>query len=226
MTKILFSLFSLILFPIFGFAQVEEQVSSFPNRAAYAAEGDQIRAASLATFKADFSLQESGILHVYIDPSIDPEEVYLFAGQEASGTTVALLPAKFQRLAKRLGAKIYATKAIKISGTEDVYLIRLDGIYEDRIEMFAINGSRVEHLKTLAYRSCLNGKCTQLDTWITDINGDTDSELIRISRVLRNGNTTASKESVMTLTKKGKWKTSRKLAKKAPWSTVEFYDNN
>lgn len=226
MAKVLFSLLSLLLLPFSLFAQVEEQVNTFPNRATYAAEGDQVRAASLATFKADFSLQESGILHVYIDPAIDPAEVYLFEGQEASGTTVALLPAKFQRLAKRLGAKVYATKAIKISGTENVYLVRLDGIYEDRIEMFAINGYRVEHIKTLAYRSCLNGKCTQMDTWITDINGDTDSELIRISRVLRDGDTTASKEVVLTLAKNGKWKASKKLAKKAPWSTVEFYDKN
>lgn len=206
MTKFILSFFALLLTTTFAFAQV-----------------DQVRSSAIETFKADFSPQEAGILHVYVDPAIDPAGVYLFRGQEASGTTVAMLPTEYQQLAKRMGAKVYATRAIKLMGTQDHYIVRMAGTYEDRIELFAINGMKVEHVTTLATRKCFSGKCEQTDTWITDIDGDTNSELIQISRTMRGDMVKEGKKKVYTFTEKGKWKKSKRLAMDAPWSTVEFY---
>ena len=225
MKQLIISLLFLFSCSTFGLAQVDERTQAFPDRATDTTS-DQVRVLGLNAFRAAFAPQPSGILHVYLDPAIDPAEVYLFRGVEASGTVRALLPKKFQRLAKRLGGKIYATKAVQLSGTEDRYLMRIDGIYEDRIEMFTINDYEVRHVKTLAYRSCLNGKCTQMDTWITDIDGDADAELIQISRTIRNGKTTRSQEKVLTIANNGKWKKSKKLAQDAPWTTVGFYDES
>jgi len=223
MKRLTFSLLLLFSYSTFILAQVNERTEAFPDRAADTAT-DQARVMGVNAFEEAFSPQPSGILHVYLDPRIDPAEVYLFRGVEASGTVKALLPQKFQRLARRLGGKIYATKAVELSGTKDRYLIRIDGIYEDRIEMFTINDYEVEHVKTLAYRSCLNGKCTQMDTWITDVNGDANAELIQISRTIRDGKTTRSQKKVLTIANNGKWKKSKKLAQDAPWRTIEFYD--
>ena len=111
---------------------------------------------------------------------------------------------------------------------EDFFLVRMDGTYEDRIEMFEIKGYEVVHVMTLATRNCSNGRCTQTDTWITDIDGDTDPELIRIQRTLRAGSTSAEKQTVYTWVDKGnrgKFKKSKVLAKDAPWSTIEFFEN-
>ncbi len=224
MYKAVLCYFLFIVYSATGIAQVNATSTNFPDRKANTEEEDVVRMSALETFKAAFSPQPSGILHVYLDPTIDPAEVYLFKGEEADGTTKALLPTKFQRLAKRLGAKIYATKAINLRGTEDLYLVRLDGIYEDRIELFAINGYEVEHVRTMAYYSCIDGKCTQQDTWITDIDGDTDAELIEISRVFRGDETTVSRKAVYTVSKKGKWKKSKQLAAAAPWNTVTFFE--
>lgn len=225
MFKAIISSFLLVFYVSMLSAQVAPTSNSFPDRSA-AVEDDQVaRVSAIESFKDDFTLQPSGILHVYVDPTFDPAEVYLFQGREASGTTKALLPRKFQRLAKRLGATIYATKAINLYGTENLYVVRLDGIYEDRIELFAINGYDVEHVRTLAYLSCLDGKCTQKDTWITDIDGNSNADLIEISRVVRNGKNTTEREAVYMLTEKGKWKKSKQLKADAPWSTIEFFKN-
>jgi len=204
-------------------AQVNQKTQDFPDRAA---AGDLARTSALETFKADFNPQPSGILHVYIDPSIDPTEVYLFKGREASGTTLALLPGKFQQMAKRMSAKVYATAAIDGDDDSEYFLVRMDGTYEDRIEMFYIDGFKVEHVKTLASRTCRDGKCMQTDTWITDIDGDTTPELIQIQRVMRGDGNSKTKRTVYTRTSGEKWKKSKLLAENAPWDTVEFYDEN
>lgn len=224
MLKFIISPIVLVFYATLACAQVESTAKSFPDRGAEVANDEIARNSALEAFKADFTQQSSGMLHVYVDPTFDPAEVYLFQGQEASGTTKALLPKKFQRLAKRLGAKVYATKAINLFGTENMYLVRLDGIYEDRIELFEINDYDVEHVRTLAYLSCLEGKCTQKDTWITDIDGNTNADLIEISRVMRKDKETAQREAVYMLTDRGKWKKSKELAEEAPWNTVEFFD--
>lgn len=215
------SALALALTTSISFAQVTQSTSSFPDRS----NGELVRSSALETFKADFGNQEAGILHVYIDPSIDPEETYLFTGQEASGTTKALLPVKFQRMAQKMEATIYATRAIKLMGVDDHYLIRFDGTEEDRIELFVITDDEVKHVTTLATRKCANDKCVQTDTWITDIDGDTNSELIFIDRMMRNGEVTKEKKMVKTFAK-GKWKKSKELAADAPWSTVEFFEEN
>lgn len=216
-----FTLFSFFLSTALLTGQVTTRSENFPDRQQAATA---VSRSALEVFKSEFSPRESAILHVYIDPDIDPEEVYLFRGQEASGTTVALLPHKFQRMAKRTGAKLYATGAIKLYGSDDHYLVRMDSPGEDRIELFRIAGSEVVHVKTLSYRNCQNGKCAQLDTWITDIDGDTDAELIQLLRTRKDGVTKARKERVYTFTDANRWKKSRILAEDAPWSTVEFYE--
>lgn len=219
MTKLFLSAFTLLFISVLATAQVDESSRNFPNRAA----GDQVRMSALETFKEQFGTQQAGILHVYIDPDIDPKETYLFKGTEATGTTMALLPEKYQRMARKMNAKVYATRAIKLMGTDDHYLVRFDGRYEDRIEMFAIETNKVEHVATVATYGCRNGKCVQHDTWITDIDGDTDSELIMINRIVRDGETSSEREVVKTYDK-GKWKKSKQLAKEAPWSTVDFFE--
>lgn len=223
MTKYILGFFLFALASTVSFAQVNQKTQEFPDRAA---AGDLARSSALETFKADFNPQPSGILHVYIDPSIDPSGVYLFEGRKASGTTLALLPAKFQQMARRMNAKVYATAAIDGDDDSEYFLVRMDGTYEDRIEMFYIDGFKVKHVKTLATRACSNGKCTQTDTWITDIDGDTTPELIQINRVMRSDGNSKTKRTVYTRTNGEKWKKSKLLAENAPWDTVEFYEEN
>lgn len=183
---------------------------------------DFMETAAMTDFNAEFPGQNVGFLHVYADPMVDPDEVYLMRGVPASGTVKALLPKKYQRMAVRMNAEVYAVAAIR-GIRENMYIVRMDGPASDRLEMFAIRGDEVKHLKTLAYRACTNGSCQQTDSYITDINGDTDLDLVTIKRTQTRNGDSAVKRSVYTLNESNrKWKKTKEFD--TPWDSIKFYD--
>lgn len=183
---------------------------------------DVLESEAMADFDAEFPEQNVGFLHIYADPTVDPEEVYLMRGVPASGTVLALLPKKYQRMAERMNAEVYAAAAVR-GIRENLYIVRMDGASSDRLEMFAIRGNKVKHLKTLAYRECLNGSCVQMDSYITDINGDADLDLVTIKRAQNSSGDGAVKRSVYTMKESNrKWKKTKELD--TPWDSIEFYE--
>lgn len=178
--------------------------------------------AALKTFDADFPNSNVGFLHAYTDPVIDPSEVYLFEGAPVSSTTKALLPAKFQRMAKALNAKLYG--AMSIAGIdESLYILRMDGQQEDRLEMFAIRDSKIVHLRTLAYRNCAAGLCTQMDSYLTDLDGNTTIDLVQIKRTQTKTKERYVSQRAYTMNPRNrKWKRARRLD--VPWDSIEFFD--
>lgn len=225
MTKYISLLALLFLNTSMAFGQT---IKPAPDRAAAPSVGypntDVMVSEAFADFNAEFPGQNVGFLHVYTDPAATTNEDYLMRGTLASGTVKALLPKKYQQMAKRMNAKIYASAAIR-GIRENLYIVRMDGATSDRIEMFAIRGNKVKHLKTLAYRACANGSCQQTDSYITDINGDSDLDLITIKRTMTKEGESAVKRSVYTLNESNrKWK--KTTALDAPWDSVNFYDPN
>jgi len=222
MTKY-FSLLTLLCISTLLTAQT---VNPAPDRAADPVQAypitNQIEGAALQAFAEDFDLQNVGFFHVYADPDVDPKKTYLLRGNPVSSTTKALLPRKYQRIAERMNAKVYGAGEIK-GINESYYIVRMDGSSADRIEMFAIRGDKVKHLKTLAYRECTTGRCAQLDTYITDLDGDTNLDLIQMKRVRsRNGEKTWKPRAYVMNERNGKWKKTKALD--LPLDSMKFFD--
>lgn len=218
MTKLLSAFATLLISSTLMVAQADQTVKSGPDRAGNPYSASQ----ALQDFAAGFAETNVGFLHIYADPNVDPKETYLMRGTEASGTLKALLPAKFQRMAQSMNATVFGSAAIR-GLNENMFIVRMDGPMKDRLELFAIRGNKVKHLKTLAYRNCTNGKCEQLDSYITDIDGDTVLDLVQISRTIRNSGVTASNKKVFVLKDRSReWKRTNQLD--VPWNSIKFYD--
>ncbi|THH41065.1 hypothetical protein [Neolewinella litorea] len=190
-------------------------------------EGMQTTALEEATgadlFATNFDESNVGFLHVYVDPTSDPLETYLLRGQEMSDTAVAMLPTRLRRLAKDDNATFYATIAIK-GINENLYLTRLDGPRRDQIDMFAIRDGKVKHLKTLAYLDCAGTECLQMDSYITDVNLDTNFDLIQIARRSTEANgTTDERRSVYYMSPDSRrWRVTEELD--VPWEGIQFHE--
>jgi hypothetical protein len=170
-----------------------------------------------------FDEENVGFLHVYVDPNPDPLETYLFKGQELTQAAIDMMPARLKKLANRDNTKVYATVAVKGIG-ENLYLTRIDGPRRDQIDMFAIRDGRIKHLKTLAYRDCGGSECLQMDSYITDVNLDTDFDLIQIARrTTESQGTTDERRTVYYMPSDTKrWKRTEELD--VPWEGITFFE--
>lgn len=223
MTKYISLLSFLLLSTSFALAQ---KVNTPPNRAGEPAQAypitNTIANVALKEFEQNFPSENVGFLHIYTDPSVDPEEVYLLRGLPVSSTVKALLPVEFQRMARTMNAELYGSMAVK-GVNESLYILRMDGQSSDRVEMFALRGNEVVHLKTLAYRTCSEGSCAQLDSYLTDLDGDTNLDLIQIERTVnKQGETVRKPRAYVMNTRTGKWKKTNKL--EIPTDSINFYD--
>lgn len=174
-------------------------------------------------FTAAFPETNVGFLHVYADPAIDPLETYLMRGTEMPESIIAMLPRKFRKQASREGTTLYAVSAIR-GINEDLYLMRTDAPGRDQIDMLALRKGKVKHLKTLAYRDCRRTECLQMDSYITDLNRDTDFDLVQIARrTTTKSGTTNERRVVYTMhDRKRKWKKTKLL--EVPWEGITFFD--
>ncbi|MGB3800161.1 MAG: hypothetical protein WA952_10135, partial [Lewinella sp.] len=121
------------------------------------------------------------------------------------------------------GATLYST--IAIHGIEEnLYITRLDAARRDQIDMFAVRDGKVKHLKTLAYRDCAGNECLQMDSYITDVNLDTNFDLIQIARrKTESMGTTDERRTVYHMdTDSRRWKMTQELD--VNWEGIEFYD--
>jgi hypothetical protein len=226
MTKYTLLLLTLLLLSFAASTQtVEPAPSKAPDKGDIQVQEypitNQVRSSALATFTNDFELTNVGFMHVYAMANTDPKGTYLMTGEEISSTTRALLPAKYQRMAKTMNAKLYGAAEIRGVG-ESLYIVRMDGDRSDRLEMFAMRDGKIKHLKTIAYRSCEEGACRQLDSFITDVDGDTDLDLIQIRRrVTKNGEKVYKPKAYILRDDGKKWVRTRKL--ELPTNSMQFY---
>ncbi len=172
-------------------------------------------------FASGFDESNVGFLHVYIDTTEDPLEDYLFRGRELSDTIVAMLPPRIGELAD--GGTFYGTMAIH-GIDENLYITRLEGPVRDQIDMFAFRDGKVVHLKTLSFLDCSAADCQQLDSYITDLNLDTNFDLVQIARrVTANNGTADERRSVYYMPRDNRrWQLTEEL--EVPWEGITFFD--
>lgn len=202
-------------------AQINETkrpISSLGNDPATYPGATELEIAALQRFDASFAEKNVGFMHVYAQPTTDPEGTYLLAGEKLTSDVAALLPNKFIRMAARENAELYAAAAIR-GVNENLYLIRMDGPQVDRIEMFAIRGNEVDHLQSLAVLKQRNNRSVQTDTYITDVDGDSYLDLVTIKK---NNRGEIGKKRVYVMDRENRvWKRTTKLD--VPWSSIDLH---
>lgn len=216
---------ALLSFCLFSVTSAFGQANTTPSNSANIGYPitDVIEDEALVAFDENFPERNVGFFHIYADPSDTPPPSYLLKGEPANGTVKALLPKKYQRMAERMNADVYAAAAVR-GIRENMYIVRMDGPTSDRLEMFVIRGGKVKHLKSLAYAACSAGSCQQTDSYLTDINGDTDLDLVTIKRTRTRNGDGATKRKVYTLNENTrKWKKARNFD--TPWDSISFYDS-
>ncbi|WP_116127394.1 hypothetical protein [Lewinella sp. IMCC34183] len=174
-------------------------------------------------FATNFDESNVGFMHVYVEPEIDPLDDYFFRGRELTDTAMAMLPTRWRQMADADDATYYGTMAIK-GVDENLYITRLSTASGDQIDMFAIRDGKVEHLKTLATLNCNGTDCTQLDSYITDVNLDTRFDLIQIGRKYSKASgSTEERRSVYVMRPEDRrWTLTEELD--VPWEGITFYD--
>ena len=130
----------------------------------------------VAGFMAEFEDSEVGNLKVYSDFDEQPSSDYYFAGEKISALHQELFTAEFRELIKTENA--YATYSIKGNAREH-HIIRMPtNKGPNTLWLFTVEGEVVKPLQLLAYAFCQSGSCYQQDSWITDLDGDTDLDIL------------------------------------------------
>ncbi len=134
-------------------------------------------------FSALFSNESVGNLHVYATASEEPPRDYFFLGTLVDQRFYGLLNAAWQREVLPEEAQLFAVRTIR-HGAGLQYLMRFyTPELGHRLELFTLFNERLEHVTTLAYVDCGRGRCFQLDSWIQDIDGDTDLDIVKKFRI-------------------------------------------
>lgn len=135
------------------------------------------------TFAAAFNEQDVGNLHVYATPEQRVDYEYYFLGDQLPRQTLRMFDRDMRRQLRREKSTLYATYVIR--GDNDAfYIVRT--YHPDRgsrLELFDLERGKLNHLKTLAYNSCNGSRCTQLDSWVLDLDGDTRLDVVRKFRI-------------------------------------------
>lgn len=134
----------------------------------------------VAGFMALFEDSEVGNLQVFSDFDSEISADYYFTGREIGEGFKELFTGEFRDLIE--ANAIYATYSIKGS-EEEHYIVRLPtNKGANMIWMFTVEGEVVKPLQQLAYAFCNDNSCYQQDSWITDLDGDTDLDILVKSR--------------------------------------------
>lgn len=166
----------------FTFAQIEQKPADEYKERPYPVTNVPA-SEDAATFLTLFQDSEVGNLKVYSHPGEKMPADHYFKGTEISDYFHSFFSGEYRELLSD-GAEAYATHSIKGNRGEH-YIIRMPTSKgASTLVLFDLNGERLEPIQTLAYAFCKKGYCYQQDSFITDLDGDTDLDiLIKYKRV-------------------------------------------
>jgi hypothetical protein len=130
-----------------------------------------------------FTPQNIGVLHVYAPPQTKAHRNYFFYGTEIpkgyyhyfSSNWRSELPQDFT---------VYGVFKVRIGGEDEyAYLLRFSGGGRNLLALFSWDDDRLLHRRTLATRYCTDMYCVQLDSWLTDFDGDARHDILQKVRM-------------------------------------------
>ena len=131
-----------------------------------------------ADFAADFNVTDVGNLHVYDAELAEGTSKEYMTGVAVAPTNYRYLP-KAVRRKMSTGQKAYAVHSIR--GEAQSYFILKHPAVRKGVEygLYTFDGENMNHLVDLAGYTCKGDRCTQMDSWIRDIDGDTRLDVIQ-----------------------------------------------
>ena len=129
-------------------------------------------------FAADFNVTDVGNLHVYdAELATGTSEDYM-RGVDIAPTNYRFLPNNIKKQLSK-GYKAYAVHSIRGEG-ESYFLVKHPAIRKGvEYSLYSFDGNKMKRLVDLAGYNCDGGACTQMDSWIRDIDGDTRLDVIQ-----------------------------------------------
>jgi len=175
MKKIILSLMAIAITQ-FAFAQIEQKPADEYKERPYPATNTPA-SEDAATFLTLFEDSEVGNLKVYSHPGEKIPANHYFKGTEISDYFHSFFSGEYRELLSD-GAKAFATHSIKGNRGEHFIIRMATNKGANTLVLFDLNGERLEPIQTLAYAFCQKGYCYQQDSFITDLDGDTDLDLL------------------------------------------------
>ncbi|MEL6923169.1 MAG: hypothetical protein AAFO94_03905 [Bacteroidota bacterium] len=139
----------------------------------------------IAAFRAFFNNPNVGNLHVYAPKTETVSTDYYFSGTAIPRGYFDLID-PFWRMFYSDDMKAFAVYTLK--GTVDnnpYYLIRFEspGV-RNTLDLFELSEGKLHHKKQLAAYWCMDQGCVQKDSWIQDMDGDTQFDILKKVRMV------------------------------------------
>jgi|GEM_PF-3121184 len=165
-------------------------------------------------FTGLFEDKNVGSLHLYIQPRkthSDTETSYL-KGKAIKPAYNSYLPQKVRPWTSTKECHPKAIFAIRANGLRNFYLIEVPQKQADeQLILYQLQQRKLKKVKVLASYGCKAQNCIQLDSWVSDLNGDGRLDLIqKRHRKSKNGKE-STQTSVYLLNRQGKFKRTRKI---------------
>jgi hypothetical protein len=201
------TVFLLTLFSFTALWAQDEKEAEKPEKASYEDYNERPYPATnvpaseqAAAFMALFEESDVGNLRLYAHPDDNLPYGYPFAGKEIPASFYAMFTGEYRELLEDDLAYAYSIYSIK--GNEGQhYIMRLPTDKgPNTLVLFELDGEVMKPVQVLAYAYCKDGYCYQQDSFITDLDGDTDLDiLVKFERTLAEGDEPLNKNDIMFL---------------------------
>lgn len=168
---------SLLIYTAPLFSQDKEEVGDEPYPAPVMYNNLSLQEAKLIK---QFEDKDVSNLHIYADVKQDDD--YFFKGKPLDANFSEFFNDDLEAQTKIKGQEPQAVFSIRGEARE-LYLIRsLGNGAGHEVALYELDNGKLQKYLPLASYQCHDGKCTQLDSWIQDINGDTRLDIIQVSK--------------------------------------------
>lgn len=153
-----------------------------------------------ADFISLFEESDVGNLRLYSHPSEDLPYGYPFAGDKIPESFYSMFTGDYRELLEDDLA--YANSVYSIKGNEGQhYIMRLPtNKGPNTLVLFDLRGEVMVPIQILAFAYCKDGYCYQQDSFLTDLDGDTDLDiLLKFQRTLPESGEVLNKNDIMFL---------------------------
>lgn len=165
-------------------------------------------------FRGLFEDKNVGSLHLFIRPpkTDTPTETSFLAGKPILPAYNSYLPQKLRPWTSTKECHPKAIFTIRANGLQNFYLIEVPQKQaNEQLVLYTLQRRKLKKVKVLASYDCTAQNCSQLDSWISDINGDGRLDLVQKRYHKSNTGKASTQTKVYLLNRQGKFKRNQKI---------------
>lgn len=170
----------------------------------------QAQQATKAYFNSLFEDYSVGLMHVHMEAfpqNAEIDSVNRTPGEPIPMNCRSFMPTPLHK--RMLEEKIVpnAIGAVRGDGLQNYYMVEVPGKDGDKeIVLYRMQNHQLKAMLPLANHDCNSKRCLQLDSWLIDLNGDTQLDLIQKRRVMRSNKKVKQKTFVYLMQQDGTFK--------------------